>query len=113
MPPHALSLPFEPIKDVGDYWCDVTVRNPLISAVSYRVVETTCFSYYSYRNKAGIRKLLSLEILIVFFPNKHINHLLKDMFGSKIQSNPQKLLLFFVFHKLTHCSFFHTFFLSD
>lgn len=26
VPPHALSLPFEPIKDVGDYWCDVTVN---------------------------------------------------------------------------------------
>ncbi|KAG7500559.1 hypothetical protein JOB18_023328 [Solea senegalensis] len=26
VPPHALSLPFEPIKDVGDYWCDVTIN---------------------------------------------------------------------------------------
>ncbi|XP_030596291.1 large ribosomal subunit protein bL9m [Archocentrus centrarchus] len=26
VPPHALSLPFEPIKDPGDYWCDVTVN---------------------------------------------------------------------------------------
>lgn len=26
VPPHALSLPFETIKDVGDYWCDVTVN---------------------------------------------------------------------------------------
>lgn len=26
VPSHALSLPFEPIKDVGDYWCDVTVN---------------------------------------------------------------------------------------
>ncbi|XP_005927613.1 39S ribosomal protein L9, mitochondrial [Haplochromis burtoni] len=26
VPPHALNLPFEPIKDVGDYWCDVTVN---------------------------------------------------------------------------------------
>ncbi|MEQ2224628.1 hypothetical protein ILYODFUR_009361 [Ilyodon furcidens] len=26
VPPHALSLPFEPIKDLGDYWCDVTVN---------------------------------------------------------------------------------------
>ncbi|XP_065326812.1 39S ribosomal protein L9, mitochondrial [Pelmatolapia mariae] len=26
VPPHALSLPFEPIKDVGDYWCDVMVN---------------------------------------------------------------------------------------
>ncbi|XP_071355516.1 large ribosomal subunit protein bL9m [Trachinotus anak] len=26
VPPHALSLPFEPIKDLGDYWCDITVN---------------------------------------------------------------------------------------
>ncbi|XP_023265624.1 39S ribosomal protein L9, mitochondrial [Seriola lalandi dorsalis] len=26
VPPHALSLPFEPIKDLGDYWCEVTVN---------------------------------------------------------------------------------------
>ncbi|XP_061598334.1 39S ribosomal protein L9, mitochondrial [Cololabis saira] len=24
--PHTLSLPFEPIKDLGEYWCDVTVN---------------------------------------------------------------------------------------
>ncbi|XP_040908591.1 39S ribosomal protein L9, mitochondrial [Toxotes jaculatrix] len=40
VPPHALSLPFEPIKDLGDYWCEVkvnginTVRIPL-SLVPY------------------------------------------------------------------------------
>uniref|UniRef100_A0A8D2ZT13 Large ribosomal subunit protein bL9m n=1 Tax=Scophthalmus maximus TaxID=52904 RepID=A0A8D2ZT13_SCOMX len=40
VPPHALSLPFEPIKDVGDYWCEVmvnginTVRVPM-SLVPY------------------------------------------------------------------------------
>ncbi|XP_029370511.1 large ribosomal subunit protein bL9m [Echeneis naucrates] len=40
VPPHALSLPFEPIKDVGEYWCDIqvngidTVRIP-ISVVPY------------------------------------------------------------------------------
>lgn len=27
VPPHALSFPFEMVNDVGDYWCDVTVRN--------------------------------------------------------------------------------------
>lgn len=26
VPPSALNLPFEPIKDLGDYWCDVTVN---------------------------------------------------------------------------------------
>ncbi|XP_008330141.1 large ribosomal subunit protein bL9m [Cynoglossus semilaevis] len=26
VPLHALSLPFEPIKELGDYWCDVTVN---------------------------------------------------------------------------------------
>lgn len=26
VPPHALTLPFEPIKDLGDYWCEVTVN---------------------------------------------------------------------------------------
>ncbi|XP_039977263.1 39S ribosomal protein L9, mitochondrial [Xiphias gladius] len=26
VPPHALSLPLEPIKDLGDYWCEVTVN---------------------------------------------------------------------------------------
>ncbi|KAM6904064.1 large ribosomal subunit protein bL9m [Lycodopsis pacificus] len=26
MPPHALSLPFESVKDLGDYWCEVTVN---------------------------------------------------------------------------------------
>ncbi|KAK9526743.1 hypothetical protein VZT92_015426 [Zoarces viviparus] len=26
MPTHALSLPFESVKDVGDYWCEVTVN---------------------------------------------------------------------------------------
>ncbi|KAM4725251.1 large ribosomal subunit protein bL9m [Anableps anableps] len=26
VPAHALSLPFEPIKDLGDYWCDVTIN---------------------------------------------------------------------------------------
>ncbi|XP_074468701.1 large ribosomal subunit protein bL9m isoform X1 [Sebastes fasciatus] len=26
VPPHALSLPFESVKDVGDYWCEVTVN---------------------------------------------------------------------------------------
>lgn len=26
VPPQALTLPFEPIKDLGDYWCDVTVN---------------------------------------------------------------------------------------
>ncbi|KAM6899991.1 large ribosomal subunit protein bL9m [Xenentodon cancila] len=26
VPTHALSLPFEPIKGVGDYWCEVTVN---------------------------------------------------------------------------------------
>ncbi|RVE67249.1 hypothetical protein OJAV_G00115730 [Oryzias javanicus] len=26
VPPHALTLPFEPIKELGDYWCDVTVN---------------------------------------------------------------------------------------
>lgn len=26
VPPHALTLPFEPIKELGDYWCEVTVN---------------------------------------------------------------------------------------
>ncbi|XP_069550233.1 large ribosomal subunit protein bL9m [Brachyistius frenatus] len=26
VPPHALNLPFEPVKELGDYWCDVTVN---------------------------------------------------------------------------------------
>ncbi|XP_019723446.1 large ribosomal subunit protein bL9m [Hippocampus comes] len=26
VPPHALKLPFEPITELGDYWCDVTVN---------------------------------------------------------------------------------------
>ncbi|KAM4539586.1 large ribosomal subunit protein bL9m [Odontesthes bonariensis] len=26
VPPHALSLPFEPIKELGDYWCEVTIN---------------------------------------------------------------------------------------
>ncbi|XP_031722388.1 large ribosomal subunit protein bL9m [Anarrhichthys ocellatus] len=26
IPPHALSLPFESVKDLGDYWCEVTVN---------------------------------------------------------------------------------------
>lgn len=26
VPPQALTLPFEPIKDLGDYWCEVTVN---------------------------------------------------------------------------------------
>ncbi|XP_062265888.1 39S ribosomal protein L9, mitochondrial [Platichthys flesus] len=26
VPPHTLSLPFEPIKELGDYWCEVTVN---------------------------------------------------------------------------------------
>ncbi|XP_037548659.1 39S ribosomal protein L9, mitochondrial [Nematolebias whitei] len=26
VPLHALTLPFEPIKELGDYWCDVTVN---------------------------------------------------------------------------------------
>ncbi|KAM9340631.1 large ribosomal subunit protein bL9m [Symphorus nematophorus] len=26
VPPHALSLPFESVKDLGDYWCEVTVN---------------------------------------------------------------------------------------
>ncbi|KAM7373302.1 hypothetical protein PAMP_008165 [Pampus punctatissimus] len=26
VPPHALRLPFEPITDLGDYWCEVTVN---------------------------------------------------------------------------------------
>nr|XP_020453089.1 39S ribosomal protein L9, mitochondrial [Monopterus albus] len=26
VPPQALSLPFEPIKELGDYWCEVTVN---------------------------------------------------------------------------------------
>lgn len=26
VPPHALKLPFEPITDLGDYWCEVTVN---------------------------------------------------------------------------------------
>uniref|UniRef100_A0A3Q0QUC8 Large ribosomal subunit protein bL9m n=1 Tax=Amphilophus citrinellus TaxID=61819 RepID=A0A3Q0QUC8_AMPCI len=52
VPPHALSLPFEPIKDPGDYWCDVTVRNAFnaltheqtsaASVASNCAVETTC-----------------------------------------------------------------------
>lgn len=27
VPLHALRLPDEPIKDVGEYWCEVTVRH--------------------------------------------------------------------------------------
>lgn len=27
MPPQALIFPFEPVKDLGDYWCEVAVRN--------------------------------------------------------------------------------------
>uniref|UniRef100_A0A3Q3XCR7 Large ribosomal subunit protein bL9m n=1 Tax=Mola mola TaxID=94237 RepID=A0A3Q3XCR7_MOLML len=27
VPLHALNFPFEPVKDLGDYWCEVTVRN--------------------------------------------------------------------------------------
>lgn len=40
VPPHALSLPFESVKEVGDYWCEVavngmdTVRIP-VSVVPY------------------------------------------------------------------------------
>ncbi|KAM8840341.1 large ribosomal subunit protein bL9m [Spinachia spinachia] len=26
VPPHALSLPFESVRDVGDYWCEITVN---------------------------------------------------------------------------------------
>ncbi|XP_054909771.1 39S ribosomal protein L9, mitochondrial [Poeciliopsis prolifica] len=26
VPPHVLSLPFEPIKELGEYWCDITVN---------------------------------------------------------------------------------------
>nr|XP_046273448.1 39S ribosomal protein L9, mitochondrial [Scatophagus argus] len=26
VPPHALNLPFESVKDVGDYWCEVTIN---------------------------------------------------------------------------------------
>lgn len=26
VPPHALSFPFESVKDVGDYWCEVTIN---------------------------------------------------------------------------------------
>ncbi|KAG8005291.1 39S ribosomal protein L9 [Nibea albiflora] len=26
VPPHALSLPFESVKDLGDYWCEITVN---------------------------------------------------------------------------------------
>uniref|UniRef100_A0A3Q3MFG6 Large ribosomal subunit protein bL9m n=2 Tax=Mastacembelus armatus TaxID=205130 RepID=A0A3Q3MFG6_9TELE len=26
VPPQALNLPFEPIKDIGDYWCEITVN---------------------------------------------------------------------------------------
>ncbi|XP_028289133.1 large ribosomal subunit protein bL9m [Parambassis ranga] len=26
VPPHALTLPFEPITELGDYWCEVTVN---------------------------------------------------------------------------------------
>ncbi|XP_007564990.1 large ribosomal subunit protein bL9m [Poecilia formosa] len=26
VPPRALSLPFEPIKELGEYWCDITVN---------------------------------------------------------------------------------------
>ncbi|XP_028316852.1 large ribosomal subunit protein bL9m [Gouania willdenowi] len=26
VPPHALNFPFEPVKDLGEYWCEVTVN---------------------------------------------------------------------------------------
>lgn len=27
VPPHALNFPFESVKEEGEYWCEVLVRN--------------------------------------------------------------------------------------
>ncbi|XP_068431253.1 large ribosomal subunit protein bL9m [Clinocottus analis] len=38
IPPHALSLPFESVKDLGDYWCEVTVNGMDIVRVPISLV---------------------------------------------------------------------------
>ncbi|KAK5911127.1 hypothetical protein CgunFtcFv8_005330 [Champsocephalus gunnari] len=38
VPPHALSLPFESVKEEGDYWCEVTVNGMDIVRVPLSVV---------------------------------------------------------------------------
>lgn len=37
VPPHALSVPFESVKELGDYWCEVTVRNVHYSCITSTV----------------------------------------------------------------------------
>uniref|UniRef100_A0A4W6CEI7 Large ribosomal subunit protein bL9m n=1 Tax=Lates calcarifer TaxID=8187 RepID=A0A4W6CEI7_LATCA len=51
VPLQALTLPFEPIKEVGDYWCEVTVRNVLFYLHHLHVAQSNrcLFSRLSFR----------------------------------------------------------------
>lgn len=63
VPPHALSLPFESVKDLGDYWCEVTVngldtvRIP-VSVVPYLDRSASC----EKQLKAGTQQQAAADI---------------------------------------------------
>ena len=46
VPPHALSLPFESVKELGDYWCEVTVRNVHYQCITFIVILSLFASFF-------------------------------------------------------------------
>lgn len=56
LPPHTLSLPFESVKEVGDYWCEVTVNGIDTVRVPLSVIPFKDRSA-SYRHQLKAQKL--------------------------------------------------------
>ncbi|XP_024153957.1 39S ribosomal protein L9, mitochondrial [Oryzias melastigma] len=61
VPLHALTLPFEPIKELGDYWCDVTVNGLDTVRVPMSLLPYEDPSAASQRKRKAQRKASSEE----------------------------------------------------
>ncbi|XP_005796529.1 39S ribosomal protein L9, mitochondrial [Xiphophorus maculatus] len=61
VPPHALSLPFEPIKELGEYWCDITVNGMDTVRIPISLLPYEDQSAVHKKQLRAQRKLLAAE----------------------------------------------------
>ncbi|XP_015257920.1 PREDICTED: 39S ribosomal protein L9, mitochondrial [Cyprinodon variegatus] len=62
VPPQALTLPFEPIKDVGDYWCEITVNGIDTVRIPMSLLPHEDQSAISQKQRKAQRKLQEADL---------------------------------------------------
>lgn len=71
VPPHALRLPEESIKDLGDYWCEVTVRAQLHISLCWQFYFCFILSGLNAWNCGFYWQFSPMKALAFYYQNKY------------------------------------------